>query len=120
MPFIRGKYYANPIAGEALEAERDKEAESLSNRDESTGDDDAQSKNIDPVRRIDIEITELVPAYSGMATKGFVARLHRIDSTMRETSNTLTSQPPEKRVFYDQGQLMDFLNNELSASGSGR
>jgi hypothetical protein len=98
MPFINGRYYANPIMGEALEAAREAEAAllALENRarqksgksgvesagnsgDGSGGAAVAHGVNgIDaPIHRVEIEAAELVPAHSGRATRGYVARVHR-------------------------------------------
>ena len=124
MPFIRGKYYANPIVGEALESARDAEATANGNRDSSTTadsyDESRDPGSRGPVRRIDIEVTELVPAHTGRVSKGYVARLYRADSMIRDSGNALTAAAPEKRVFHDQNEFMDFLNRELSAPGNGQ
>lgn len=124
MPFIRGKYYANPIVGQALESAREA-AENAGGKGDSNVEADsydatAAHESPDPVRRVDIEITEMVPAHTGRVSKGYVARLYRTDSMMRESNNAVTAQTPEKRVFYDHNQFMDFLNRELSAHGNGQ
>jgi hypothetical protein len=76
MPFIRGRYYVNPIAGGALEAAREAEeaAASSQNGDGADQQDDANA----------------------------------------------AAQPVEKRVFYDQGQLVNFLRDELAKNGTSR
>ena len=79
MPFIRGRYHINAIAGEALEAARETEAALLAleheaaqvggYRDDEEGDDSEEDSAADsgkgPIHRVEIEATELVPAHSG-------------------------------------------------------
>jgi len=97
MPFINGRYYVNPIAGEALEAAREAEAALLALEDAARGnsgkgsavqrsDDDgfpadgsgeSAAGAQGPVHRIEIEAGELVPSHTGRAGRGFVARVHR-------------------------------------------
>ena len=87
MPFIRGRYHINAIAGEALEAAREAEAALLAlQHDAGRGDggegedDDAESPNggaKGPIHRVEIEAAELVPSHSGRAQRGFVAHVHR-------------------------------------------
>ena len=97
MPFIRGRYHINPIAGEALEAARAAEAalseleqdahrsladsadsqsgDSGEEDDEFGGDPSQQSAG--PIHRVEIEAAEMVPSHSGRAQRGFVAHVHR-------------------------------------------
>jgi hypothetical protein len=98
MPFIRGRYHINPIAGQALEAARAAEdalaeleqdahgvladsADSQAGAD--SGDDDgefgdaSQGAGAGPIHRVEIEAAEMVPAHSGRAQRGFVAHVHR-------------------------------------------
>jgi hypothetical protein len=106
MPYIRGRYYMNPVVGDALEAAREAEAalQALEHaakvaRGDTGEDDDASAgsssgrsasgssanSNSDayaqsapgPIHRVEIEAAELVPAHSGRAQRGFVARIHR-------------------------------------------
>ncbi len=106
MPFINGRYYVNPIMGEALEAAREAEAAllALENRsrqnsggasvddsgdaagdgfgDGSQGSGGASGAHggagaAGPIHRVEIEAAELVPAHSGRAARGYVARVHR-------------------------------------------
>ena len=106
MPFIGGRYYANALAGHAIEAARAAEAAALAlktkaaqKRNASAGgaDDagpgansgsgeyenpsgdpaDAYDVNDAPIHRVEIEAAELVPSRSGRAQRGFVARVHR-------------------------------------------
>ena len=85
MPFIRGRYHINAVAGEALEAAREAEAALLalqhdaeSAADEfADGSSRAASNAKGPIHRVEIEAAETVPAYSGRAQRGYVARIHR-------------------------------------------
>jgi hypothetical protein len=88
MPFIRGRYHINAIAGEALEAAREAEATLLAlehDAEEAGGDADAEGDDEGgatesgkgPIHRVEIEAAELVPAHSGRAQRGFVTRVHR-------------------------------------------
>ncbi len=96
MPFIRGRYHINPIAGEALEAARAAEAalseleqeadsalaDSAGAQGEDGGEDDddfggTSRAGAGPIHRVEIEAAELVPSHSGRAQRGFVARVHR-------------------------------------------
>ena len=110
MPYIRGRYYMNPVVGDALEAAREAEAAlqalehaaKVARGDTGEGDDagasssganggggssgsssanssaDAYAKSAPgPIHRVEIEAAELVPAHSGRAQRGFVARIHR-------------------------------------------
>ena len=103
MPYIRGRYYMNPVVGDALEAAREAEAalQALEHAAKvargDTGDEDdsgdgssgatSGSANSSlggnanaapgPIHHVEIEATELVPSHSGRAQRGFVARVHR-------------------------------------------
>jgi hypothetical protein len=88
MPFIRGRYHINAIAGEALEAAREAEAALLAlehDAEQAGGDADAEGEDDGgasaagkgPIHRVEIEAAELVQAHSGRAQRGFVARVHR-------------------------------------------
>lgn len=88
MPFIRGRYHINAVAGEALEAAREAEAALLAlehdaeqaGGDGDTGNDDrgtGAAAEKGPIHRVEIEAAELVPAHSGRAQRGFVAHVHR-------------------------------------------
>jgi hypothetical protein len=121
MPFIRGRYYANPIAGEALEAAREAEARSgAAGGDEQDAPDMSAPASSKPVRRIVIEVTELVPAQTGRATKGFVAQVQREDTAEPQSTKSGEVSQAENRVFYDPGQLVDFLKQELATNGTCR
>jgi hypothetical protein len=101
MPYIRGRYYMNPVVGDALEAAREAEAalQALEHaakvargdtgEENDAGGTDASSSgansNADayaksapgPIHRVEIEAAELVPSHSERAQRGFVARIHR-------------------------------------------
>jgi hypothetical protein len=98
MPFINGRYYVNPVMGEALEAAREAEAalaaletRARENSDGADTDDGASSgdgfdgesvahssaASDGPIHRVEIEAAELVPSHSGRAAHGYVARVHR-------------------------------------------
>ena len=88
MPFIRGRYHINAIAGEALEAAREAEAALLAlehdaaeasggENDEDDETESAHGADKGPIHRVEIEAAELVPSHSGRAQRGFVAHVHR-------------------------------------------
>ena len=88
MPFIRGRYHINAIAGEALEAAREAGAAVLALEHDAAqaggkeyeDDDEAESAHggdKGPIHRVEIEAAELVPSHSGRAQRGFVAHVHR-------------------------------------------
>jgi hypothetical protein len=95
MPYIRGRYYMNPVVGDALEAAREAEAalQALEHAAKvargDTGDEDdsgdasspatggSATAAPGPIHRVEIEATELVPSHTGRAQRGFVARVHR-------------------------------------------
>jgi hypothetical protein len=142
MPFIRGRYHINPIAGQALEAARDAE-EALAALQQEQGNQDAEecdsTQNLNagndkkPIHRVEIEAAEVVPSHSGRAQRGFVARVHRatygeaqnaasgVTSRLGSPSQTSVpvSQKPETHVFPNHGDLVDFLRNEF-ANDCGR
>ncbi|HEY0701662.1 MAG TPA: hypothetical protein VGD60_02745 [Candidatus Acidoferrales bacterium] len=101
MPFIGGRYYANPLVGKAVEAAREAEAALRTLKEktgrnvgpEAGGDDSSDMDAGDPssaaaggyasaemkapIHRVEIEAAEMVPSHSGRAQRGFVARVHR-------------------------------------------
>src|SRR5580704_924224 len=97
MPFIRGRYYINPIAGAAIERAREADAD-------AGGDGGGGGA---PVRRVEIEATEIVPAASGRAQRGFVARVHRGGAASKGGAGA------ETHVFADHRDLLGFLGGEL-------
>lgn len=149
MPFIRGRYHINPILGEALEAAREAEAALAAARagheKDQVGADDGSPETADagntrgPIHRVEIEAAEVVPAHSGHAQRGFVARIHRgrhegpfearmgansfaqrplsvseddADGERAERGGTPKSRP-ETHVFSDHRDLTDFLRGEF-------
>ena len=121
MPFIGGRYYANALAGHAIEAARAAEAaaqalktKAAQKRNASVGgaDDagpDANSGNGEyenasgdpadaydaPIHRVEIEAAELVPSHSGRAQRGFVARVHRDPGAASDAAGgSVSAQPP--------------------------
>ena len=137
MPFIGGRYYANPVAGRAIEAAREAEAasEALKDKDGLSADSDAEGAGNcsgaekTPVHRVEIEAAELVPSHSGRAQRGFVARVHReaipaagsADSWHAPAPGQLPARgyapKPETHVFAGHGDLIDFLKGELQNAG---
>ena len=145
MPFIGGRYYANALAGHAIEAAREAEAalSALKQKNKikanaaagvgnDAGDEDqdessaaAVNEGKAPIHRVEIEAAELVPAHSGRAQRGFVARVHRDTASGGDASGgTQAPAPgqlpsrgyaakPETHVFAGHGDLLDFLKNEL-------
>lgn len=161
MPFIRGRYHINPIAGEALEAAREAEAALLAlesaardqgdsagasgrgDRDDfdDAGDETTQSAN-GPIHRVEIEAAELVPAHTGRAARGFVARVHRSVAVAPRGENTGAASSlfssrgsapaavgaaptnyagtsnvavrPETHVFSNHSDLLNFLQDQFS------
>jgi hypothetical protein len=164
MPFINGRYHMNPVMGEALEAAREAEAallalEQHAHQNGNGGEpDDGESDEFHagassagrqqgPIHRVEIEAAELVPAHSGRATRGYVARVHRQpasataaqqdfagSSATRAASNVAAgasaggprggnaASPAETHVFADHRDLVSFLRDELAkdrANSSG-
>jgi hypothetical protein len=110
MPFIRGRYHINPIAGQALEAARAAEealaeleqdahgvlAGSADSQSGAGGEDDdgefggaSQGGGAGPIHRVEIEAAEMVPAHSGRVQRGFVAHVHREVGDVPSGSNAL-------------------------------
>lgn len=149
MPFIRGRYHINAVAGEALEAAREAEAALLALHNDpqsaqQNGDDDfaghasghpSASHAKGPIHRVEIEAAETVPAHSGRAERGFVARVHRAtppsddqaDGFADETpanasrragsdnySRVTSSSHPETHVFTHHHDLVNFLRDEFA------
>ncbi len=115
MPFIRGRYYVNPIAGAAIERAREAEDASGANGSDGTDDSrdsDARLNDGAPVRRIEIEATEIVPSHTGRAGKGFVARVHRGSGDAANAGRVPSA--PETHVFSDHRDLLSFLGGELN------
>ena len=143
MPFIGGRYHINPAMGQALEAARDAEAalgaleqQARSGRQpgDSGGDDDFSAapsgaragagRAKGPVHRVEIEAAELVPAHSGRAARGFVARVHRAAPPAEHVAGHGAPAHPgpragaETHVFAHHGDLMNFLRDALGNDGA--
>jgi hypothetical protein len=159
MPYIRGRYYMNPVVGDALEAAREAEAalqalehaakvargetgeeddssagsSSASGRSSASGSganssSDAYAKSASgPIHRVEIEATELVPAHSGRAQRGFVARIHRrangnvANASASANASPSSSMPqasmhsaPESHVFSNHNDLTNFLHDQFA------
>jgi hypothetical protein len=122
MPFIRGRYHINPIAGEALEAARAGEAleaaraaeaalseleqdahgvlaDSADSQSDQGGEDDdefggdASQAGAGPIHRVEIEAAEMVPSHSGRAQRGFVAHVHREGGAPGMRTGVASSSP---------------------------
>jgi hypothetical protein len=119
MPFIGGRYYANALAGHAIEAAREAEAALLALKKKSAqrgnastsgvtdahidsgdaGDEGVSSEPVHqddaPIHRVEIEAAELVPSHTGRAQRGFVARVHRDPvPTGNMASDSVASRTP--------------------------
>ncbi|MDE3170901.1 MAG: hypothetical protein KGL75_12225 [Acidobacteriota bacterium] len=138
MPFINGRYYMNPVMGQALEAAREAEAQlaALENRatqNSAAGDEfddepnrvSATGSDADgPIHRVEIEAAEMVPAHSGRAARGFVARVHRQQEAPSRGGDAAALSPhaasggsrAETHVFADHRDLVNFLRDELAKS----
>ena len=138
MPFIRGRYHMNPIAGQALEAARDAEAAGLADaaqqsQSDGQGNDDGYESgaqaNADrgPIHRVEIEAAEMVPSHSGRAERGFVARVHRqpaghaaAPAGYGEFPPSANALRPETHVFSSHQDLVDFLHHEFAKDCAGK
>lgn len=137
MPFINGRYHINPIMGQALEAAREAEAaltalrqrasrdsgdssSEASQNDSCDPDDPTSADNLagrgpGPIHHVEIEASEIVPSHSGRATRGFVARVHRLPEVPAAGARSASSAPPpETHVFADHRDLVNFLRDELA------
>lgn len=169
MPFIKGRYHINPIAGEVLEAAREAEAALLALENEARAgrtDGNESGRNADddsdgyantqaepgstrgPIHRVEIEAEELVPSHAGRAGHGHVARVQRSVAITPQgpTENAASSlfsprgstpaapgaaprnyggttsvaARPETHVFSNHGDLLSFLDDQLSRDASTR
>lgn len=130
MPFINGRYYINPVMGEALEVAREAETAlaALADRahqdaepdNQAAEDSGAKTKPDGPIHRVEIEAAEVVPAHSGRASRGFVARVHRQSANSVPDSHGGVglrgngTGHAETRVFSDHRDLVSFLRDELA------
>lgn len=126
MPFIRGRYHINPVAGHALEAAREAEAALQAAHDDARkravdqgdgfaydGDEPQPAPEKGPIHRVEIEAAELVPSHSGRAHSGFVARVHRHPSGSPAAGSAVAARP-ETHVFSDHRDLVSFLRDEFA------
>lgn len=150
MPFIRGRYHINPIMGEALEAAREAEAallaleqeaqQSRQNGEHSSGDEDDDfgtdpghgpldgGEDKGPIHRVEIEAAEVAPTHSGRATRGYIARVHRVENATTQDKRfgdrlnggldsaggaSREDARPETHVFPNHRELTDYLHAEL-------
>jgi hypothetical protein len=144
----------NPVVGDALEAAREAEAalQALEHaakvaRGETGDEDDASAGSSSaggssgaksssdayaksasgPIHRVEIEATELVPAHSGRAQRGFVARIHRrangnaANAPASANASPSSSMPqasmhsaPESHVFSNHNDLTNFLHDQFA------
>jgi hypothetical protein len=147
MPYIRGRYYMNPVVGDALEAAREAEAalQALEHAAKvargDTGEDDAGASGTSggsagyggsasgsgansssdayaksapgPIHRVEIEASELVPAHSGRAQRGFVARIHR-----RANGNAANAPAQDSLPGRSNAPSLSIANGNANASAS--
>jgi hypothetical protein len=131
MPFINGHYHMNPVMGEALEAAREAEAALLAleqrarqngnGRESDGGADDefdaggsSAGRQQGPIHRIEIEAAELVPAHSGRAARGYVARVHR-----QPASGTAAPRAAGDASANRGGVLRSAQDDKLAGAGTG-
>ncbi len=157
MPFIRGRYHINAVAGEALEAAREAEAALLALQHDAQAADQDGADDFDdtgagsrngaasyakgPIHRVEIETAEIagppgrrlvepggsVPAHSGRAERGFVARVHRAilpsddaasNGSRRAGADNFarvaSASQPETHVFAGHRDLVSFLRDEFA------
>ena len=149
MPYIRGRYYMNPVVGDALEAARKPKRRSRpsstpqkwraatqakkttpaqarpgangSNGNGSSASGSGANSNSDayaksapgPIHRVEIEAAELVPAHSGRAQRGFVARIHR-----RANGNAANASAQDSFPGRSNSPSSSIANGNANASAS--
>jgi hypothetical protein len=124
MPFIRGRFHINPIAGEALEAAREAEAAllALQQAAQSAEDEDSPSRGASkgPVHRVEIEAAD-ISAPPGRPSRGFVARVHRAPAP----TGTRGSSDDQADGFADEAASslrpsgIDYLSRVNNYGGAG-
>ncbi|MGH9758010.1 MAG: hypothetical protein ACRD4M_09755, partial [Candidatus Acidiferrales bacterium] len=74
-----------------------------------------------PIRRVEIEAAELVPAHSGRAERGIVARVHRDNGAAAGKSaanaggaGRRPGAGAETHVFSSHGDMLNFLRDEFA------
>ena len=136
MPFIRGRYHMNAIAGHALEAAREADLARQASADsrgsgeeagDNWGNQAATNEVAAPIHRVEIDAAETVPAHSGRAQRGFVARVHREDSghaaapsRAGEIPRSAYAPRAETHVFSSHQDLLDFLQQEFAKECAGK
>jgi len=125
MPFIRGRFHINPIAGEALEAAREAEAAllALQQAAQSAEDEDSPSRGATkaPVHRVEIEAAD-ISGPPGRPSRGFVARVHRAAAP---TAGTRGSSDDQADGFADELSSplrpagVDYLSRVNNYGGAG-
>lgn len=126
MPFIRGRYHINPVAGAALEAAL--AAEAQDSRDGDSDERDAApgayepGKARGPIHHVEIESAQLVPSHSGHAARGFVVRVHRHSpagdgdgaQSYGRVAAKGASDGTETHAFTDHRDLVNYLRDEFA------
>ena len=116
MPFVGGKFYANPGYGKGVEnaraAETDAGGAGADDEDLIGGAEHDGGKGA--VHRIVIEATEVVPTHAGRAQSGFVAHVHRAEGVSRASGlPPKTEARPETHVFTDHRDVANFVSGAL-------
>jgi hypothetical protein len=117
MPFVGGKFYANPGYGKGVEDARAAETDAggVGSDDEDLIGSATREGGKGAVHRIVIEATEVVPAHTGRAQGGFVAHVHRATGGPRGSGLQSKSEArPETHVFTDHRDVADFVSGALS------
>jgi hypothetical protein len=118
MPFVAGKFYANPGYGKGVEEARAASsagADGGSSADEDFIGEPTRNGGKGAVHRIVIEATEVVPAHTGRAQSGFVAHVHRTDGGPRGLGMPSKGEArAETHVFTDHRDVADFVGGAVS------
>ncbi|MGB6267003.1 MAG: hypothetical protein WBF56_14790, partial [Candidatus Acidiferrales bacterium] len=92
--------------------------------DEEPGEGTANNAGNGPIHRVEIEAAELVPAHTGRAHRGFVARVHRTvvraggdPSGESVRGGVQAGSQAETHAFARPGDLVGFLRDQLAKSG---
>lgn len=118
MPFLAGKFYANPAYGKGVENARAAATDAAA-ADDGSGYEDLvggarHEGGKGAVHRIVIEATEVVPAHTGRAQSGFVAHVHRAAGGPRTSGLPSKGEArPETHVFTDHRDVADFVSGAL-------
>jgi len=141
MPFIKGRFHINPIAGQALEAAREAEAALLALEHAAqqerqgdsyvAGDGEANASNEGPIHRVEIEASELVPSHetglpgrrlgepgrSVRAVRGYVARVHRHPVAPGQPGSSARSDMPARHGSSAQREMFAQGDNNGEDNG---